>query len=188
VSYDAVSGRRNEGEPSGDWDDDLVTDWLLERLVELAEQGESVAVTLFVGGILISGWLTGEEDYLNALAEEAEGEPSMQTSSRRGRLRRGHDRRDADVDQERTRTAEWWKWWRNVISTIQGESQSRRARASEKPEQDDGGPRLIHLTNARVLHPTHQFVPSQGGMWWRGRLDRIDGFMIGELVTRGEIP
>jgi hypothetical protein len=42
-------------------------------------------------------------------------------------------------------------------------------------------PRLIHLENARSYSPGGTPIPSDRGVWWRGRLDSVDGWCFGEL-------
>lgn len=46
---------------------------------------------------------------------------------------------------------------------------------------------FIHLKNTRFFHPAGTVgkgVPSNEGVWWRGRLDRIDGYWFGRLSSR----
>lgn len=38
----------------------------------------------------------------------------------------------------------------------------------------------IHLKDARVFSPSGGAMP-QEGFWWRGRIDKVDGFTIGSL-------
>lgn len=41
----------------------------------------------------------------------------------------------------------------------------------------------IHLKNARVFANGQQPLPSNQGVWWRGRLERVDAFWIGKLKS-----
>jgi hypothetical protein len=45
---------------------------------------------------------------------------------------------------------------------------------------DRPSPRYIHLRDARVYDAAGNRVP-RDATWWRGRLDAVDGFMIGAL-------
>ncbi|MHB8857399.1 MAG: gas vesicle accessory protein GvpU [Bellilinea sp.] len=42
-------------------------------------------------------------------------------------------------------------------------------------------PQYIHLKNARIFHPGGNPIPMNRGVWWRGRLEAIDGFILGSL-------
>lgn len=61
-------------------------DWLLTQLVQWAELGLSTGVTLFVGGSVVSGILTGEDAYISKLregfAEGLAGSPSAEPIDR----------------------------------------------------------------------------------------------------------
>ena len=40
---------------------------------------------------------------------------------------------------------------------------------------------FIHLKNARFYHNSGGAVPQNRGVWWRGRLTAVDGFMLGNF-------
>jgi hypothetical protein len=42
-------------------------------------------------------------------------------------------------------------------------------------------PVYIHLRNARIFHPGGTLIPTNRSIWWRGRLNAIDGFSLGIL-------
>lgn len=50
----------------------------------------------------------------------------------------------------------------------------------EGPSDEKELPSYIHLKEARVFAAGTDPMPSEG-MWWRGRLDRVDGFTLGAL-------
>lgn len=54
---------------------------------------------------------------------------------------------------------------------------------SEQKEQGESTPppEYIHLKNARIFHPGGGPIPGNRGVWWRGRLEAIDGFILGVL-------
>lgn len=47
---------------------------------------------------------------------------------------------------------------------------------SDKPP-----PSFIHLRGARFFHPGGTAVPTNNGVWWRGRLSDVAGFVLGSL-------
>lgn len=52
-------------------------------------------------------------------------------------------------------------------------------------EEDESAPQFeptfIHLKDARVFHPGGTAVPGNRGVWWRGRLSEVAGFVLGSL-------
>jgi hypothetical protein len=44
-----------------------------------------------------------------------------------------------------------------------------------------GQPHFIHLRDARIFAPPDQQVPVQKSVYWRGRLDAVQGFTFGTL-------
>jgi len=64
----------------------------------------------------------------------------------------------------------------------------REQAAAAREETDNGDEslepvRFIHLMNARTLAPGGSPIPANRGVWWRGRLDSVDGWCFGELST-----
>lgn len=62
-----------------------------------------------------------------------------------------------------------------------------RFRDENLPEDTDSvpnpGPAYIHLKNARFFNTGGNPIPGNRGVWWRGRLSQVGGFMIGRLNT-----
>lgn len=48
---------------------------------------------------------------------------------------------------------------------------------SEKPSS----PSYIHLKHAKLYHPGSNPIPTNRGLWWRGRISEISGFSLGNL-------
>lgn len=48
--------------------------------------------------------------------------------------------------------------------------------ASEPPR-----PKYIHLRNAKFFNTSGNPIPANRGVWWRGRLCEVSGFIIGSL-------
>lgn len=46
----------------------------------------------------------------------------------------------------------------------------------------------LHLREARVFAPGETPLPTDRGVWWRGRLDRVDGWFFGHLGEKQEPP
>jgi len=44
-------------------------------------------------------------------------------------------------------------------------------------------PSYIHLRDAKFFHPNGNPIPSNKGVWWRGRLSEISGFNLGSLAN-----
>lgn len=42
-------------------------------------------------------------------------------------------------------------------------------------------PAFIHLKQARFFNTNGSPVPANGGVWWRGRLSEVSGFILGRL-------
>jgi hypothetical protein len=42
-------------------------------------------------------------------------------------------------------------------------------------------PTFLHLRGARYFHHAGKAIPTNSGIWWRGRLSEIQGFSIGTL-------
>lgn len=42
-------------------------------------------------------------------------------------------------------------------------------------------PHYIHLKNARFFNTSGKPIPGNRGVWWRGRLCEVGGFILGEL-------
>ena len=52
---------------------------------------------------------------------------------------------------------------------------------SKDADNDEGPIRFVHLREARTFVAGQEPIPANQGMWWRGRLDHIDGFAFGLL-------
>lgn len=57
---------------------------------------------------------------------------------------------------------------------------------NKKSGRDFKKPYFIHLKNARFYYPGQQPVPKNQGLWWRSRLEAIDGFSLGSLSVESE--
>jgi hypothetical protein len=129
-------------------------DPLLDMWIQQAERnGLEPTITLMVGGLLVSGTLVGIRKYLGGVG----GEFRNATSETPGV---GH-----------------------VLADAFGAAIAL-ADVDEPDEGDDGGPSdddvsassFIHLKDVRV---SFGLADSIRGPWWRGRLEAVDGCMLG---------
>jgi len=50
-------------------------------------------------------------------------------------------------------------------------------------EGDAPPPSYIHIKDARFFNTNGDPIPSNRGVWWRGRISQVDGFSLGSLST-----
>lgn len=126
----------------------------LSVLVRIANAGGmSLGVTLMVGGAVVSGILVGTADFNEGLAEYID-----QKSGPDGKFLADMHRKAAE---------------------------DLRSEFGDDFKAAFGAPYVatyIHLRDARVYTP-HGSVPRNEGIFWRGRLDSVDGWSIGSLGT-----
>jgi hypothetical protein len=127
-------------------------DGLLEMWVELAERtGTEIAVTLMVGGSLVSGRIISGPNYLRRFADD------LRTAFESG----GHPEAGERIQQS--------------VGDMAGELETE---AREEKEEDAPPRRHIHLDDANVFLardalPIH--VP-----YWRGKLEAVDAWVFGK--------
>lgn len=125
------------------------TDWLLNLLPNLAELGLHMPVTLNVKGITVTGYVIPFKRYLEGVVEQLD-EPGN---------------KHAKV------TSELFNNLKNQIFPV-GEEQSNKSDEPHKSYEH------IHLENARIISG-NGFSSADSGLYWRGRLDQVDGFSFG---------
>jgi hypothetical protein len=59
------------------------------------------------------------------------------------------------------------------------------SRSDEEKEAEDPGydRHFIHMKDARFIFPNSEPVPKNHGMYWRGQLNRVDGWTVGSFQT-----
>lgn len=73
----------------------------------------------------------------------------------------------------------------HTVSDTVSEFLDQRAAAWRETFVADGRLKYIHLRNAHVLPPGQSAPEGEGsGMYWRGRIDRVDGFALGRTFCR----
>jgi hypothetical protein len=128
-------------------------DWFLQSLVNMANNDElEMGLTLQVGGFLVSGILVGGRKYFEGFAKD---------------FASGFDEESAP----------------EVEASVSGYGDLY---TSDREKADRPGSwralQYVHLKDARFFHPSGKPIPVQGGVWWRGRLNQVAGFIPGEVL------
>lgn len=55
--------------------------------------------------------------------------------------------------------------------------------ATEERRASEGHVTHIHLRDAQTYQAGGNPIPSKQGHWWRGRIDKVDGWCIGQLTV-----
>lgn len=134
------------------------SDWFLEALVDFVNHGEGTTgfgVILNVGGLVISGNLVSVRRYFEGFGKDFGA----------GLSAAGRD--DDTV-----------KHFEQVFSQL---GKSYATTLDVEKDEELPPPRYIHLENAKFYFPGQQPVPQNRGVWWRGRISHVDGFILGSL-------
>lgn len=136
-------------------------DPILAMLTSMANfSGVELDITLFVGGVVISGVLIGGAEYMEAYAR--------QFNATLG---------DALSEEDQRSTIEFAEGIaRDVYAKDATPEQKTQIRTSNKTM-------FIHLKDARFVTDGAGmiFLGEEGQGFWRGRLDKVDGFTLGAL-------
>jgi len=128
------------------------SDWLLQKLVNLCNISDSyLSITLNVRGSLISGELIGGEQYFDGFASD---------------LKKG------GMSAE---FADFFKKFGGIYTKQKEQIKDKKDDETAPP------PQYIHLKNAQIFLHGRNPIPTNRGVWWRGRLEAIDGFILGTL-------
>ncbi|MFN8624098.1 MAG: hypothetical protein U0869_25430 [Chloroflexota bacterium] len=144
-------------------------DNFLEILVDMANRVATDGfwpVTLFVGGQMVTGYIASGRAYFEAIGQE---------------LVAGLVGSAEDDDQEPAATLV--KFFAQMGDTYPDRRAPGEAATDDASEPDKPEPRFIHLSGARVITPGQPAIPMNRPVWWRGRLDKVDGFIVGTLST-----
>jgi len=127
-------------------------DWFLQSLVNVVNGGQlSFGVTLNVGGFLISGVLVSGKEYFDGLGGDVAS--GVDDSEAASLIQETFNKYGAIYD----------------IDDVKG--------------KEEGLPRpaYIHMRDARFFSTSGEPVPSNQGVWWRGRIGEVQGFVLGCL-------
>lgn len=156
-------------------DSQVPVDGYLQFLVQqVNERGLSLRVTLSVGGAVVSGILIGERQYFEGLTRALE--VVIARSGLRERIEMTAERREEEgASQEGRPSPEELatQTTRALLDRIVGGYKSGETEAR----------RYVHLRDVRITSPGLQ--QSEHGGLWRGRLENVDGFMLGSPGHRG---
>jgi hypothetical protein len=140
-------------------------DWFLEALVRMVNErpGASFGVTLLAGGALVSGQLISGRDYFEGFATDfaaAIKDDDAAKSARESIARLG------------------------LAYSKQPDAKNIHGAAETSHFQPLLGDvtNYVHLKGARIFHPGSPPIPENRGVWWRGRMAAVEGFMLGELT------
>ena len=137
-------------------------DELLTTFVENATTwGITFAITLFVGGTVITGVLVSGKAFYEDLADIWD-------------QLAGHD----DIPPSEPRAGDLFR--KIAAETYALEAGGPPTRAGNEPRSI---PKFIHLENARFFGAAPGFaIPtSEKGPYWRGKISSVDGFQLGYL-------
>jgi len=132
-------------------------DPFLQALVAIADKDvkgtASIGVTLNIGGVLISGLMVSGRQYFEGVGTEIAEKATPETAA------------GLEV------------FFRNLVSKLY---------PPVEPGQEgelilDNTSLFVHLKDARFFYPNARPVPANRGVWWRGRLAAVDGFVLGTL-------
>ncbi|HEV2816149.1 MAG TPA: hypothetical protein VGW40_02860 [Allosphingosinicella sp.] len=150
-----------DDKPEGDGITDVFAhlddkDWFLQSLIELADIGIELGVTLSAQGMLISGILISGKRYFEQLSEDVKSGTGPNASEK-------------------------------IVSLI-SRSFKQFVVIYEKPEDagDDWKapkPAYVHLRDARFFMPGQPPLPNNKGVLWRGKLNRVTGFVLANLTA-----
>ncbi len=131
----------------------LSVDPMLKTFVRFAEEQDlSLGVTLTIHGLLISGNIISYQKYLEGIAQGFESATGNQ-----------------EIGQILAES------FRNASQGYM-EIQKKEAEALEGLLY----PRYINLSDARFIFG-NSIVPTEKGVYWRGRLEEVDGFSLGAM-------
>lgn len=150
------------GDETGPKVDDIIAyksdrDWFLQDVIQLANLGLGIGITVIAEGAVISGTLIGGKQFFEELGAEI-GKASYSGGD-------GTDVLKAIGDG----------WAAN------GQQYVKPADAADDWSPPEPG--YIHLAGARIYAPGQQGMPQNRGVLWRGKLNAISGFSLGSFDT-----
>ena len=111
-----------------------------------------MGITLQVGGMLVSGDLVAVNTYFDGIGEEFSSSSTFVN------------------DLEAAKSI------KDSFSTL-----GARLIQTDETEDEQLLPQFIHLKNARFFHTSGNPIPSNRGVFWRGRICEVGGFSLGSL-------
>ena len=127
-------------------------DYFLQELVNLANDGVELGVTLTVGGFLLSGTIVGGKRYFDDHLGGAGFTDGLDEESREFFLA-------------------FFRSFGKIYDPPQDGTEGQR-----------NPPVFIHLKDARFFHHAGKPIPVNRPIWWRGRISEVQGLSLGTLV------
>ncbi len=134
-------------------------DFFLNLLISWANEGVSTDITLCVGGVVIAGDLTSEDEYFATISQEVSAENPKVSKTLGEAIRAIPHTADKVAMKQLEEGAD------------PDEAQKTRERMSRP---------YVHLKNTEILTSEGTSIPMTGGLW-RGRKSAINGFWLGRL-------
>jgi len=138
-------------------------DWFLELLVDLINKAmfPNLYITLNVGGVLISGVLVNGKQYFDEVTKNL-----------------------VTIVESLGAEPDIIKMFEEQLSPL---SKVYKDLLNKDKEEKPPVPiHYIHLKNVQFFVGDHQKPIHKNPAWWRGRVSKVDGFMIGKMEVREE--
>ncbi|MCK9398040.1 MAG: hypothetical protein M0Q44_20940 [Methylobacter sp.] len=143
---------QQDSSPNKVQNDPSQQDWFLQSLVKMVTtNGFEISITLHVGGLLVSGLLASGRQYFEYFGEEFANAIS-----------------DADAETVESIKSSYVNLGANIYPTKEEDSLTVP-------------PCYIHLRDAKYFSPNGNPLPTNHGIWWRGRISEVQGFNLGSL-------
>lgn len=153
-------------------DDEVPHDWFLASLINLANRfGIQMGVTISVGGALISGELVSGKRYFEEVARAIRDNFPADLAELGSGL-------SAAIKEH----GEVYQLYTPPVEANDAEDGKADSTSGEEPSPVS----FIHLRNANFFLANGSPITGGGGVFWRGRLECVDGFSLG--VIRSSAP
>ena len=135
----------------------IEADGLLQLLISYSELGIETPITLLAGGMTVSGVIISAATYMEKTGEQLSA------------ALRSHDAGLAET----------------VFQSFAQLKQDVEELSRAADEAGSLSARFIHLKNAKYFIPGQDGLPNNAdGIFWRGRLNAINGFSLGAFAAR----
>lgn len=130
-------------------------DWFLENLVNTVNNSDiEIGITLQMDGFLVSGHIVNGRKYFDGFSQEFISETAV-----------GFGNKEA-------------------LETLRQGFDKYASLYDKQDDSEDFGASFIHLEGARFFNTNGAPIPNNRGMWWRGRISEVSGFILGTLNAK----